>query len=345
VEWITQPNGKEIPYLNVERHLAGYIQYQRFELSIEGHVNNEYGVPITQYEILKEVPTGRAQDLVETGVPFILVHHIPFKSTDDRWQGISGIEKVEGLIGAVNDRLAQLDYILLKHSDPTVYGAALNGSENLSWGGRYIPVEKNDVPPAYMTWDGKLDGAFKQLELLINLVFQVAETPQWLYGTTIGNAGGTGTSHTDGAAIKARFMPILSKVKRTRTHVDKSMRDALYAAQLLENFANEENTEFEQYEAIYPKIRWRDGIPTNAKEMAEVMNIRTGGRPTLDQRTAIKEADGLDDTQVEEIMRRIEQDEEKDQLASPSIFNEEEQPSIDEPIEAGEDDEEEVDNE
>jgi hypothetical protein len=323
IEWVQYPTiGKETPYLNVERHVAGFIQYRRFRLNPAYVVTNKYGVPQSQFEIVEEVPTERdGADLVETGVPQILVHHIPHKSHDETWQGVSATERIENLILTINDRLTQIDYILLKHSDPTAYGVDLENAE-MNFGGRYIPVRKDEVAPAFMTWDGHLSDAFKQLDVLINLVFQISETPQWLFGTTTG--GGTsngGTSHSDGTAIKARFMPILSKVKRIRTQVDRAMRDALYCAQQLENFANAENPDFVKYEAVYPKIRWRDGIPANEKELAELMQIRTGGRPTIDQHTAIKTMDSLDDEQTQEIIDRIKEDQQQDALAQPSIFN------------------------
>ncbi|ABY46835.1 conserved hypothetical protein (plasmid) [Bacillus mycoides KBAB4] len=318
IEWVMELNGEEHPYLNVERHLAGFIQYRRFKLNPLPQIITEYKVTQKQYEILEEVATDRDHDVVETGVPMNLIRHIPYKATDTHWNGISSTEKIESLIYAINDRLTQIDYILLKHSDPTAYGPDLQQVE-MTWGGRYIPMRKEEVAPSYMTWDGKLADAFKQLETLINLVFQVSETPQWLFGTTIGNAGGTGTSHTDGSAIKARFMPILSKVKRIRTNIDRAFRDSLYISQLLENTANEIG--FTHYTAVYPKIRWRDGLPANEKELAEVMQIRTGGRPTIDVRTAIKNMDGLDDAQAEAIIEAMEKDGEADKLAQPEDFN------------------------
>jgi hypothetical protein len=323
IEWVQYPIiGKETPFLNVERHVPGFIQYRRFRLNPAYVVTNKFGIPQEQFEIVEEVPTEReGSDVVATGVPMLLVHHIPYKSTDEEWKGTSATQPIENLVLAINDRLTQIDYILLKHSDPTAYGADLDGVE-VSWGGRYIPVRKDEVAPAYMTWNGQLSEAFKQLEMMVNLVFQISETPQWLFGTSIsGNDGGSGTSHTDGAGIKARFMPILTKVKRIRAGVDKAMRDALYAAQKLENFANADNPDFEAYEAVYPKIRWRDGVPQNEKELAELMQIRTGGRPTIDQLTAIKTMDALDDEQAQEIIDRIKEDQQQDMLAQPSIFN------------------------
>jgi len=174
-----------------------------------------------------------------------------------------------------------------------------------------------------MTWKGELDAAFKELDMLLSIVFVESETPQWLFGTVIAGSdkGGTGTSHTDGAAIKARFMPILSKVKRIRTHVDRALRDALWTAMVLENYANDGVEGFTPYNPVYPKINWRDGIPKNEKEEAEIYSIRTGAKPTLDVKSAIKRMDAYDDMQADEIVQRIEAEEKAAGYVDSSVFN------------------------
>ncbi|WP_182503074.1 phage portal protein [Peribacillus huizhouensis] len=311
----------EVPFLNVERHLPGYIIYERYRLhEFEGGVDNTYGYPLQYYNIGEKVPTGRETDVVATGVPMMLAFHAPYKAVDDEWEGISGIEKMETLLAALNDRLVQIDYILWKHSDPNSYGPELEGAENsVRSGGVYIPVAKEDVTPGYMTWDGQLSSAFKELEVLISLVFQQAETPQWLFGTVLGeNAGGTGTSHTDSAAIKSRFMPIISKVKRIRTHYDKAIRDALWACQLLDVKHGDYD-----FEPVYPKVTWQDGIPKNELEQAQIMEIRSGKKPTIDIHSAIKRQDDVDDEKAAEIVRRISEDEKAiNGFVDGTIFNE-----------------------
>ncbi|WP_276914100.1 portal protein [Aneurinibacillus aneurinilyticus] len=312
---------KETYFLNVERHLPGVIVYERYKLDSKG-VDTTYGVPISTYTIGERVDTGRENDVVLTGVNEILVRLIPYKSIDERWQGISGIEKMESLFAALNDRLVQIDYILWKHSDPTAYGPDLD-TDAVRFGGKYIPVRKDEQTPGYMTWDSQLEGAFKELDYLLGLIYQQAETPQWLFGTTISqDKGGTGTSHTDSGAIKARFMPILSKVKRIRTHIDRAVRDCLYFAQVLENYANEGVDGFTPYEPVYPVIRWKDGIPKDEKEQAEIMAIRTNGKATLDVISAIKEMDDVNDGQAKEIVARIDADETRvNGTVDASIFN------------------------
>lgn len=333
VEWLPEYNGRivtflfgttEAPYLNVERHIPGYIIYERYKLSENG-VSASEGVPIDTYLIGEQVATGRMEDVVETGTSRLLVHHIPYKSVDNDWKGVSGVEKLESVLAAINDRLVQIDYILWKHADPTAYGPDITEGDGgeVRFGGKYIPMTKEDHEPGYMTWESQLEGAFKELDILIGLVFQMSETPQWLFGTTLASdKGGTGTSHTDAGAIKARFMPILSKVKRIRVHVDKAIRDALWTAMELENYANQGVEGFTPYEPVYPKIAWRDGIPSDPKADAEIAAIRTGGKPTLDVHTAIKRLDNVDDTHVADVMARIDADETRvNGFVDSTVFN------------------------
>lgn len=329
IEYVLQPTGilkkeKEIPFLNVERHLPGYIIYERYRLSDKG-VDNTYDYPIPLYNIEEQVATGRDDgDIVYTGVPNILVEHIPYKAIDDDWKGIGGIEKLESVLAAINDRLVQIDYILWKHSDPTAFGPDIEGNDaTVRFGGKYIPVDKEDQTPGYMTWNSQLEGAFKELDYLLSIVFQMSETPQWLFGTTITqDKGGTGTSHSDGRAIQMRLMPILSKVSRIKLHVDKAVRTILWLAQELEVYANEGVDGFEKYEPQYPKIVWYDPLPRDSKEEAEIMSIRTGGKSTLDVQSAVKRLDRLDDIQAREIITRIGEDEKAvNGFVDGSIFN------------------------
>src|SRR5690606_41775759 len=70
---------------------------------------------------------------------------------------------------------------------------------------------------------------------------------------------------------------------------DRAFRDAIRAAMMLENYANEGVEDFVPYDPIRPEIKWKDGLPDNEMELAQIMNIRTGGKPTIDVMTAIKD--------------------------------------------------------
>jgi hypothetical protein len=325
IEWVDEGK-KEVPYLIVEKHLPGYIINERYRMKDlpEVGINSVYGYPITTHHIVAKVETGLEKDIIVTGAKKPLVFHIPYSSVDDDWKGKGFIETIEHALQALEDRLSQLDYVLLKHTDPLMYGPDLQSVAEMptavQFGGKYIPLNKEDVTPGAVTWDSQMEGAFKEIGFLVSYIFQMSETPQWLFGTTIsdgGNAGGTGTSHSDGAAIKARFMPILSKVKRIRSGYDKAVRDALWSCFLLDKM-------YGKYTGkdVYPKIHWKDGIPKNEKEEAEIMAIRTGEKPTLDQKSAIKRMDELDDMQADEVLKRVGEDEKRYEPVSTNVFNE-----------------------
>ncbi len=54
------------------------------------------------------------------------------------------------------------------------------------------------------------------------------------------------------------------------------------------------------------------------------MQIRTGGKPTIDVRGAIKQQDDVDDEKADEVIRRIEEDEKTTSgFVDGSIFNKE----------------------
>jgi hypothetical protein len=90
----------------------------------------------------------------------------------------------------------------------------------------------------------------------------------------------------------------------------------------LENYANQGVDGFTQYKPVYPQICWNDGIPKDDKAEAETMQIRLGGKPSIDQQTAIKRLDGVDDIEAKKIIDRISEDEKQaNGFVDSSIFS------------------------
>lgn len=311
---------KERFILHVERHLPGYIVYRDFHL-VAPTRRMQDGVFIDIFSIGDEIEL--ENHIQATGVQDFLVKHVPYAKSGDRWEGISLTEQIDPLIATINDTLTQISYVLAKHADPTMYGPDLDEvGETTRVGGRYIEVEKEDVTPGYMTWNAHLDLNFKLIDKNLAMIFQQAETPQWVFGTTLtADGGGTGTSHTDSGAIRARFFPLLSKVNRIRAQVDRALRDSLYHAQLLEQ-QQYRQLGVDKYEVEYPEIAWRDGLPRDEKHDAEVVSARTNGLATMSQAEAIKYLDGKSDMQAEATIQAIKGD--SDRLkgtVDASIFN------------------------
>ncbi|MEV3091120.1 hypothetical protein ABNE82_22595, partial [Paenibacillus larvae] len=69
------------------------------------------------------------------------------------------------------------------------------------------------------------------------------------------------------------------------------------------------------------KIQFKDGLPDDELEMANLTSIRTGGKPTLSQKTALMRLDDMTEEQAEAELERIRREEQEEAPVDASIFN------------------------
>src|SRR5690606_15410796 len=173
-----------------------------------------------------------------SGVPFPLVVHVPNFALDDSWEGIDDLTDLKPLFDELNNRLSQIAVILDKHADPAIAVPAGSLTEDEKGNpafhvGRdkvFEVLGKDDVIPVYITCDGKLSAAFKELEFMIDKIVMLAEIPPVALGKD--NAGTSGAS---GLSIKWRMNSLLAKIIRKRQYYNKALKQVLLIAQLLEH--------------------------------------------------------------------------------------------------------------
>ncbi|QGG47645.1 phage portal protein [Heliorestis convoluta] len=302
--------------LNVESHYPGRIQYRKYRMNpIVVTVDNE----INEWQIYAEILAERKE--VATSVPFPLIVHVPNYATDDSWEGIDDVSEHKPLFDEINHRLSQIASILDKHADPAMavpagtLGEDERGNPIFRVGIDKVfeVMGKDEVIPQYITWDGQLQAAFTELEHLIKMLLINAEIPEIALGV-----GDAGTSGASGLAIKWRLNSILAKINRKRQYYDKALKRVLLLAQLLEK-ARQGKVD---YEVTVPKVKFKDGLPDDELELANIMSIRTSGKPTISQKAAMMWLDDLTEEQAEAELARMKTEEES---ADPSIFQEAEE--------------------
>lgn len=298
--------------LNVESHFPGNIIYRKFRMSpIVLTVDNE----ITEWRIYAEITDAYRE--VATDVPFPLVVHIPNFSTDEEWQGIDDLTENKALFDEINHRISQIASILDKHADPAIAVPAGAMTEDdtgnpvfrVGLDKVFEILGKEDVIPQYITWDGQLQAAFLELEKLIDILLVTCEIPTVALGK-----GDSGTSGSSGLSIKWRMNSLLAKINRKRQYYDKGLKRVMLIAQMLEHARGGK----QDYQITMPIVKFRDGLPDDETEMANVMAIRTGGKATISQKSAIMWLDSLTEEQADAELERIKGEEE---FADPSIFN------------------------
>lgn len=303
-------------FLSVESHKSGEIHYHKYLLTpLYYNINGE----CERWDI-KGFVEGSYQ-VVKTGVNMPLVVHIPNLATADEWQGIDDLTELHPIFDEINNRLSQIASILDKHADPafivpvgTLSGVDDEGRPEFSVATDKVfeSLGKDDVVPQYITWDGQLEGAFKELDHLVDMALMTAEIPSVALGR-----GDSGTSGSSGLAIKWRMNSLLAKINRKRQYYEKGLKQVFYLAQKLEQVVG-----IADYELTVPNIKFNDGLPIDEMEQANITSIRTGGAVTMSQKTAIMMLNNMTEDQADAEIERIkEETDSKVDKADPSIFN------------------------
>lgn len=159
--------------------------------------------------------------------------------------------------------------------------------------GDYFPCDSDTVKPEYLVWDASMDANFKQIELLTNQLYTISEMGSAVFGDLTNKAGDV----PSGSALRRLMMSPLAKARRLANRFDTTLKKIISAsAEILgTKIAPEEIT-----------ITWHDGLPADPAEDAEIMSVRTGGKATLSQYTAIQRLDDMSaaDTDAELAMIR-----------------------------------------
>lgn len=300
--WTVEESGKK--YLKAQIHSKGsYIEnLYLLDCGIGGDT-------INRQIYTKTIETGLSDFAV------IPVHNV---MTSDRIYGYDDYTEVDSIIRELCIRIAQIARILDKHASPSMSGpiSALKRSEEGEYYlevGNYFPISDNtQAEPKYITWDGQLSAAFQQIDLLINQLYTISEMGSAIFGD-IGQKTGQAVS---GTALRLRMLSILAKVNRIKMRFDPAIKKAIKLCSELggKNITNLSDEKIE--------ILWQDGLPSDPVEEANLYNIRTGGKATISQRTALKKIEGLSEDALDEEMERIQSEESMNNpLSFPDLSN------------------------
>lgn len=306
--------------LHIESYYPGYIYKRDMRMNA-----NRYD-PVTgeanEWRIYAYIEG--TEETIPTGVAHPLIVHVPNYGTDDTWEGLDDLTEHHGIFDEINNRLSKIAEILDKHADPAmvVPVGSLEEGENgqpIFHAGRdkiFEMMDKNDVPPQYITWNGQLQACFQEIDLLVEHLLMTCEIPPIALGKD-----NSGTSGSSGIAVKMRMNSLLAKVNRKRQYYNKALKRVLYIAQLLEQAQSTIG-----YEPTIPHITFRDGLPNDDSELANIASIRTGGKATQSQLSAIMSLNGCTEEQARLEIERIKEENDAEAFVDGSIFNEETPP-------------------
>lgn len=292
--------GQRVCNLVAQIHYKGYYIQKTFRLT------NNVGKGTYIGNLLEEVT-------IQTRLDDFAVIHVPNLQTSDCVYGHDDYADVDSIISEILVRIAQISKILDKHASPSVQGATSaleqdpsTGEWKLKMGNFFARDSKDDPAIEYITWDSQLQAAFKELEILVNTLYMVSE----IGATLLGESNSVGGA-SSGTALRLKMISPQTKAKRIRMRFDPAVKKAIALC-----------SQYGQVKVDTSEISitWRDGIPNDPLEEAQIMDIRTGRKPTISQKRAIMSLDDLDEEGAEEELMEIKEDEVSSNPLAPQPF-------------------------
>lgn len=250
------------------------------------------------FKIGREI-TQKQELNLETSMNTCPVYRISNLLTSDNIYGHDDYEPIDSIVAEIIVRVSQISKVLDKFASPSMTGpqSALEMDEATgTWRlkvGDYFPCDNDTIKPEYLVWDASMDANFKQIELLTNQLYTISEMGSAVFGDLTNKAGDV----PSGSALRRLMMSPLAKARRLANRFDPILKKIISASAgiLGVEIAPEEIT-----------ITWHDGLPADPAEDAEIMSVRTGGKATLSQYTAIQRLDDMSaaDTDAELAMIR-----------------------------------------
>ena len=243
------------------------------------------------------------ESIVQTGVDDFLVVPVFNLSTSDRLTGLDDYSDLDSIVQEFEVRIAQISRILDKHADPNMYGpdSALEQDQNTGkWtfrgGGKFYPVAQGEQPPGYVVWDGQLEAAFKEIELLMEQLYILSETSAAALGQLKVGLAESGT------ALRRLMMAPLAKTNRIRLRFDPALKKTLALASELE--AAQGMAKAVKLEQKNIHITWQDGLPDDDMEETQIESTRyAAGLSSLE--SALQRLDGLEGEALQTEIERI----------------------------------------
>lgn len=241
--------------LHVQIHGCRTADFGHYEYKVFSMMSD--GVTIDTLLSSTTVPTGFKCCAV--------IHNKAFSVTDSVY-GYDDYMPIDSVLAEIMVRVGQISAILDKHAEPNMTGPVSmltvdpkTGERKLAHG-KFYGISPGEDYPKYLTWDGQLEAAFKQLEFLINQLYILSEMGSALIGSK--DEGSTAIS---GTAMRFKLVNPLAKARRIANSMSRSVR------KLFANLCPDVSIKLSNV-----SVEWADGLPDDPREQIESCKLATG---------------------------------------------------------------------
>lgn len=234
--------------------------------------------------------------VVHTGLKTCAVKNLKSFTVSNTIYGYDDYMPIDSLLSEILARIGQISVILDKHADPNITGPVSMLTADPTTGeyklntGKFFAISPGETPPSYMTWEGQLDAAFRQLEFLINQLYIVSEMGSALLGDAA-----SGSQAISGSAMRFKMAGPLAKARRVANSLSLPIRELFSVltkgvkATPSGDQPSQHTRESECVSYQNISVLWSDGLPEDPRENIENAKLATGASKLMPLDVAIME--------------------------------------------------------
>lgn len=247
---------------------------------------------------------------VATGLDRCAIFHLKAFSTTNSVYGYDDYMPLDSILAEIMARIGQISRILDKHADPNITGPVTMLQMDQKTGeyylkmGKFFAVSPGEEHPEYMTWDGQLTSAFKELEFLVNQLYILSE----MGAALLGGQDGSGQA-ISGAAMRFKMVNPLAKARRISNALTRPVRQLFSSL----SATAEDAEESIPYRTI--SVLWADGLPDDPRENIENCKLATGATKMMPLEKGIMEFFGRSNEEAKQWLDMISEETQAEQLS------------------------------
>lgn len=218
---------------------------------------------------------------------------------------------LDAIMTEIIARVSQISAILDKHADPSMTGPVSMLRKDTKTGEYYLEASKfygineGDTPPQYLTWDGQLEAAFKQLEFLINQLYILSEM-----GAALTGGIGENSNAVSGTAMRFKLVNPLAKARRVSNSLTLPIRKLLSVLgsnmpEIDEETAEPGNGPDTPLPFGHISIDWQDGLPNDPREQIEMCKLASGETKMLPLEDALMQFMSKSQAEATELVQKL----------------------------------------
>lgn len=174
---------------------------------------------------------------------------------------------INGLLQKAIQRLLAILRVLDEHANPSMTGPSSllskdDKGEFVFRTSKYYAVGENEQEPKYIVWKAELESSFKAFEKLCEQIYILSEMGE----AFLGAPGGTGNV-VSGTAMRFKMISPLEKARRIANDLTEPLKKIVSTLLFIEGIA---------LSPIDINVAWRDSLPKDPREVAELARLESG---------------------------------------------------------------------